>query len=578
MSLPAALPQGTLIGGHYIIGTLMNSGGFGAVYRGVDTSEKNRPCAIKETYDVTPAARRRALMEAGVLFTVRSSHLPEVYDAFEFNGRFYLVMQLIEGQNLLQVLRARAGNVLVGAQPVVQRAQGPCSEQEVMRWSLPIIEVLQDLHSRKPPVLHRDIKPGNIILTPQQTTVLVDFGLTKLYDPNATTQTMTRAVTEGFSPVEQYLGQTCPQSDIYAMAATMYLLLTNRLPPSAMSRATRDTLIMPRQLNSSISPHVEQALIKALAVHSVDRYQSMHEFADALCEPAFSAYADRTEPVAPVQKSVLLSSPPAGQAAPATPAMHVAPTIQATPVSHIPAGPAGYSGYAGLPPTVVAQPPVAPHGNGQAQPGKPGGKNNKGQQQMHAPVPAQGVTPAGYGMAPAPIGVVKPLPGSFGQGCLWGLLQGVLSALLVLFMMQVEYFYLAIVMGFCFYVLAGFMTTRRGGSAWRGIWAGYWAGITSTILFWVVLGVGIVIRASQYISMEYPQATGGPPPKAFGEAMKLMTPEIPDVRLLQAQTPFVNVLAWLALGLLVALVCGLSGGMLGKRRWMQKMKQHSISP
>ncbi|GCE16935.1 protein kinase [Dictyobacter kobayashii] len=84
--------------GHYIIGNLINQGGFGAVYRGVDTSEKNRPCAIKETYDVTPAARRQALMEASVLFTVRSPHLPEVYDALEANGRFYLIMQLIEGR------------------------------------------------------------------------------------------------------------------------------------------------------------------------------------------------------------------------------------------------------------------------------------------------------------------------------------------------------------------------------------------------------------------------------------------------------------------------------------------------
>src|SRR2546425_7366376 len=90
----------TSIGGHYIIGNLISSGGFGAVYRGIDTSEGDRLCAIKETYDVTPAARRQALIEAGILFTVKSKHLPQVYDALEANGRFYLVMQLIEGQTL----------------------------------------------------------------------------------------------------------------------------------------------------------------------------------------------------------------------------------------------------------------------------------------------------------------------------------------------------------------------------------------------------------------------------------------------------------------------------------------------
>src|ERR1700730_11850988 len=116
MALPVALTPGTVIGAHYIIGNLINSGGFGAVYRGIDTSEGNRPCAIKETYDVTPAARRQALMEASVLFTVRSHHLPEVYDALEANGRFYLVMQLVEGQNLLQLLRSRVPGGLVGGQ------------------------------------------------------------------------------------------------------------------------------------------------------------------------------------------------------------------------------------------------------------------------------------------------------------------------------------------------------------------------------------------------------------------------------------------------------------------------------
>src|SRR5256885_13851146 len=116
MSLPLSLVQGTTIGGHYIVGPLLNKGGFGAVYRGVDTSEGNRPCAIKETYDVTPSARRQALMEPSILFTVRSKHLSEVYDAFEANARFYLVMQLVEGRNLLQLLCSRVPCGLIAEQ------------------------------------------------------------------------------------------------------------------------------------------------------------------------------------------------------------------------------------------------------------------------------------------------------------------------------------------------------------------------------------------------------------------------------------------------------------------------------
>src|SRR5437588_6361273 len=294
MNLPVALASGTVIGSQYIIGDLINSGGFGAVYRGVDTSEGNRPCAIKETYNVTPAARRQALMEASVLLTVRSKHLPEVYDAFEANGRFYLVMQLIEGQNLLQILRARVPGGLVGESEPHQQMSGPCSESEVLAWLLPIVDILQELHSRNPPIIHRDIKPGNIILTPQQTTVLVDFGLTKLYDPAETTRTMIKAVSEGFSPVEQYVGKTCPQSDIYAIAATMYLLLTNRLPPAALGRTMRDDLIAPRLLSPTLSLKMDRVLLKALAVNATERYQSMREFAEALREPVFSGYADVT--------------------------------------------------------------------------------------------------------------------------------------------------------------------------------------------------------------------------------------------------------------------------------------------
>src|SRR5258708_40057277 len=126
-------------------------------------------CGIKEIYGVTPAAGREGLMEGAGLFSIKSIHLPQVYDAFEVNGRFYLVMQLIEGENLRQL----------------PKKQGrPCSEQEVLAWLLPIMLFLHEMHTRNPAVIHRDIKPGNIILTPNQTAVLVDFGLTKLYDPN----------------------------------------------------------------------------------------------------------------------------------------------------------------------------------------------------------------------------------------------------------------------------------------------------------------------------------------------------------------------------------------------------------
>ena len=370
MNLPVALAPGTVIGSQYVIGNLINSGGFGAVYRGADTSEGNRPCAIKETYNVTPAARRQALMEASVLFTVRSKHLPEVYDALEANGRFYLVMQLIEGQNLLQILRARVSGGIVGENKPYQQLPNPCSESEVLAWLLPIMNILQELHSRNPPIIHRDIKPGNLILTPQQTTVLVDFGLTKLYDPVETTRTMIKAVSEGFSPVEQYVGKTCPQSDIYAMAATMYLLLTNRLPPASLGRTMRDDLIAPRLLNPALSPKMERSLLKALAINTNERFQSMHEFAEALREPVFSAYADITIASLPIQ---------------ATPAMGYAM-----------ANPPSMPSYANTP----APPPPYAYGNGPHGPA------------YQQPSPIQ---PGANRQAPHPVNANQPPKGAHGS-------------------------------------------------------------------------------------------------------------------------------------------------------------------
>lgn len=520
MSRPAALPPGTTLGGQYIIDSLLNSGGFGAIYRGIDSGEGNRLCAIKETYDVTPASRRQALMEASVLFTVRSKHLPEVYDAFEANGRFYLVMQLIEGQNLLQLLKSRVAPGLVGVQQPYQLAQGPCTVQEALSWLLPIMEVLQELHSRRPAVMHRDIKPANIILTPNSMAVLVDFGLTKLYDPYSSTQTLTSAVSEGFSPVEQYGGKTSPQSDIYSMAATLYLLLTNRLPPPALKRRLQDELIAPRLLNPSLSSNSEQALLKALSVDADQRYQSMSEFAQALWEPAFSTYNDQTIATSPV-----------------------APIHGSQPV------PPSYGNYAGAPNT--NHPPRA--------------------QAIWPPT----AVPPGHVMAPHPaLASVQPLPSSFGQGCLWGIMQGILAALLVLFLKKEVYFYLAILMGFMFYVIAGFTTTRRGGSSLRGGWSGYWAGIISTITFWAILGAGLATLVSQRIEADTAVAHRKGvdlPPNEVGRVWRAVLPAIPNHSIAPSQTPFVNILISLLGGLLLAFALGWTGGLWGASRHRSSM-------
>ncbi|WP_322480409.1 serine/threonine-protein kinase [Thermogemmatispora sp.] len=526
MAFPLPLKSGTVVGGHYIIDGLINRGGFGSVYRGIDTSEGDRPCAIKETYDVTPAARRQALMEAGILFTIKSKHLPQVYDAFEEGGRFYLVMQLIEGQNLLQLMQARGA---------------PCREQEVLAWFLPIMQVLQELHSRTPAVVHRDIKPANIILTVEGYAVLVDFGVTKLYDPATASQTMIKAVTEGFSPLEQYTGTTTPQSDIYALAATMYYLLTAIKPPSAISRSLRETLQPPRLLNPQISPQVEQALLKGLALNPEGRFRSMREFADALQgRGVFTGHADPTVRVPGEPRVGSASGGPAGAGWPgAGPAVIVKGPPLARP-TYPPAWSAASSG--------PSRAPTPPHAR-----------------------PGQG-TQAVVVVPPQPL---QPLPSPLGQGCLWGLVQGICSALLVLLLRTQEALLLSLALGWLSYLLAGFMTTRRGGSSLRGARAGFWAGISSTLMFWLVFGCGLLILVVQRLQSDLLHASQQGIPLQIGRELTRIVHQVApwlfSLPSLGAGSRLPGPLLYLGGGLLLAMVLGWLGGLLGRRaalsRW-----------
>ena len=540
------LEAGAIIGGHYSIEGLINTGGFGSVYRGVALSEGNRLCAIKETYDVTPAARRQALMEAAILFTVKSEHLPQVYDAFEEKGRFYLVMQLIEGQNCAQMVKTHGG---------------PFSEQEVLNWFLPVADVLQELHGRNPPVLHRDIKPANIILTPQGHAVLVDFGLTRLYDPNIQTMTMARAVSEGFSPLEQYIGQTSPQSDIYSLAATMYFLLTAQVPLASVARSMHDDLVPPRHFNPRISPKVENVLLRALAVNADQRQASMQEFARALREPGFSGYGDQTVS----QTRYQASGAPTGMAAP--PPAHAR---QGQAQVHLPPQP-GNARQSAPPgnvrkptrsdrPAQSARPPEPVPGWMPAQPGAQ--QQHIGRSGSAIPPPAGGTFGTTY--PPAPV-QRHPLPRPFNQGCMWGMLQGVVSALLLLFFKRDTFFYLGIAEGLLFYLLAGFFTTRYGGAVTRALRTGFWAGIISTIFYWIVLPIGVVAEALGRVQ-DIVNREGVSSSEAFQRAIAQVEPHIfINSSPTSSDQGVRSLLILLAIGLACAMGFAFLGGLIGLR-------------
>jgi hypothetical protein len=471
------------------------------------------------------------------LSTIHSPHLPQVYEAFEYQGRFYLVMQLIEGQNLLELSKTRGR---------------PCSEQEILRWLLPVMDVLQELHSRNPAVIHRDIKPGNIILTPDERAVLVDFGLTRLYDPSSTSQTIVRVVSEGFSPVEQYIGKTTPQSDIYAMAATMYFLLTQTVPPVAMERSFHDELVPPHVHNAQISPNTEAALLKALAVNTAQRFTSMYEFAGALRQ-LFSVYhpptftANLAQAAGAQTERMVLPAPP--------------PALVVTPLP--------FSFQPGRPLSAL-QSPAAPVQPGQAT------RPPKGRGQA-ASAPSYPVLPPRRNATPPPPAPVaqrqryKALPGPYNQGCLWGLVQGICAALLVLSMKNSanSSVLLAVVEGFFFYFLAGLLTTRKGGSSLRGIWAGFWSGIFSTIVFWVVFLVGLLIQVVQIYRQSATAPDQPSPPFDVAAYVGLRFHQVVDTLANQqngqqsAGGGGRGVIIYLVVGLVVAMLLGWGGGLLG---------------
>jgi hypothetical protein len=180
-------------------------------------------------------------------------------------------MEYIEGEDL---------------QEIIDRAGGPLPVQTVLTWMEQVCDALIYLHSQNPPVVHRDVKPGNVRITPQGQAMLVDFGIAKLYDPDRKTTLGARAATPGYAPIEQYgEGSTDTRSDIYALGATLYASLTGVEPPESIYRHGRDTLAPVGQLNPEIAPHLEAAIMKAMALIPDQRFQSIVELKKALFQP-----------------------------------------------------------------------------------------------------------------------------------------------------------------------------------------------------------------------------------------------------------------------------------------------------
>jgi serine/threonine protein kinase len=271
------LQPGTLLKQRYRIEGILGQGGMGAVYHAFDVN-LGVSVALKENLFTTEEYARQFRREATILASLRHPNLPRVTDHFVIEGEGqYLVMDFIQGVDLRERLE-RSGAV---------------TEAESVPWFLEICDALAYLHSRTPPILHRDIKPGNIKIMPDGRAILVDFGLAKVVDQSGTTTTGAKAMTPGFSPPEQYgTGRTDPRTDVYSLGATMYAALTAAIPEDSLERAMgRERMTSIRKRNPNVTPAIARVIEKALGVLPEDRYQSINAMATAL-----SAAVDSSKP------------------------------------------------------------------------------------------------------------------------------------------------------------------------------------------------------------------------------------------------------------------------------------------
>jgi serine/threonine protein kinase len=207
--------------------------------------------------------------EAMILARLRHPNLPRVIDHFVIKDQGeYLVMDYIEGVDLFERLKQQGH---------------PFSEAETVEIGITVSDALIYLHSRQPPIIHRDIKPANLKRTPEGRIMLLDFGLAKHYLQDEVTAVGAKGVTAGYSPVEQYGQGTDARSDIYALGATLYTLLTDQVPPDSVERAIGMDDLEPIDVyHPGVSEALQEAIYTAMSVKAEDRYQSVAEFQAAL--------------------------------------------------------------------------------------------------------------------------------------------------------------------------------------------------------------------------------------------------------------------------------------------------------
>jgi len=297
----------TLQDGRYLVRRKLGQGGMGTTYL-VRDQKLERACVIKEiSHQALDEENRQQLeREAQALAGLDHPNLPAIFDYLtDDQDRPYILMHYVEGKTI----EKRCDEQAV-----------PCQVVDVLKWAMDLLSVLQYLHEQDPPIIHQDVKPDNVCITPAGKAVLLDFGIARLVEEGLTGAGV-HALTDFFAPIEQYYGdnrlkhlapvrdyverlqaegiQTGPYTDIYGLGATLYFALTLSLPRHALARVTGEELEDIQQINPDVQSRLIAAVTKALALHPRERFQSAAEMSSFL-QPLFDG-----EPESPPDPEIL---------------------------------------------------------------------------------------------------------------------------------------------------------------------------------------------------------------------------------------------------------------------------------
>ncbi len=293
----AHLPRHYLLMDRYYIGRVLGQGGFGVTYLARDM-RLERPVAVKEYLPAEQCSRltdrvtirshtgeKAEQFQHGLEGFLKEAHalaqfeghanIVSVTDSAEANGTAYLVMSYIEGVSLKQYLAEQGGRL---------------AWRTAVETMMPVMDALRETHSQG--LLHRDISPGNIMITRRGQVKVIDFGAAR-YAIGEHSKSLSMVLKPGYAPEEQYRtrGKQGPWTDVYAAATTLYQCITGQVPPSAPDRLAEDELAWPSSFCGDLPHAVEAVVLKGMAVRAADRYQSIEEFQQALLQ------AVGTEPV-----------------------------------------------------------------------------------------------------------------------------------------------------------------------------------------------------------------------------------------------------------------------------------------